>query len=95
MKKIQSDSISGGEVAIERDVLSNKMKSRRDENFCTTKLISLLRDVEDVYINEQFTEVANSFYDTFPLYLEKMHCIVFRKMEYKRSSIGYVSLDIA
>jgi hypothetical protein len=47
------------------------MKSRRDENFCTTKFISLLSDVEDVYSNEKFTEVANSFYNTFLLYLEK------------------------
>jgi hypothetical protein len=38
------------------------MKSRRDENFLTTKLTSLSSDVEDVYTNEQFTEVANSFY---------------------------------
>lgn len=27
--------------------------------------------LEDVYSNEQFTEVAKSFYDTFPSYLEK------------------------
>jgi hypothetical protein len=45
MKKIQSGSISGGEVAVERNDLSNKMKSMRDENFSTTELISLLRDV--------------------------------------------------
>jgi hypothetical protein len=39
MKKIQSDSISGSEVAPDLDILSNKMKSRRDENFLTTKLV--------------------------------------------------------
>jgi hypothetical protein len=39
MKQIQSDSISGSEVAVELDVLSNKMKSRRDENCRTTKLM--------------------------------------------------------
>jgi hypothetical protein len=58
MKKIQTDSISDSEVAVELDILSNKMKSRRDENICTTKLTSLL---SDVYSNEQFTELANSF----------------------------------
>jgi hypothetical protein len=52
MKKIQSDSISCGEVAVEQDIFSNKIKSRRDENFRTTKLISLLSYVEDVYNNE-------------------------------------------
>jgi hypothetical protein len=70
MKRIQSDSISGSEVAIQLDILSNKMKSRIDENFCTRKLISLLSDA-DVYSNEQFTEVGNSFYNTFLVYLEK------------------------
>jgi hypothetical protein len=65
MKKIQSDSIIGREVVVELDNLSNKMKSRRDKNSHTTKLISLLSDVEDVYSNEQFTEVASSFHDTF------------------------------
>jgi hypothetical protein len=30
MKKIQSDSISGSKVAVEFDILPNKMKSRRD-----------------------------------------------------------------
>jgi hypothetical protein len=44
MKKIQSDSISGSEVAIELDILSNKMKSRRVENLHTTKHITLLSD---------------------------------------------------
>jgi hypothetical protein len=44
MKKIQSDHISGSEVATELDILSNKMKSRRNENFHTIKLISLLSD---------------------------------------------------
>jgi hypothetical protein len=38
MKKIQSDSISGREVAVELDIYSNKMKSKGDENFHTTKL---------------------------------------------------------
>jgi hypothetical protein len=71
MKKIQSDSISGCEVAVELHILSDIMKSRRDENFYTTKLIPLLSDVEDVYNNEQFTKVASSFYNTFLLYLEK------------------------
>jgi hypothetical protein len=70
-KKIQSDSISDSEVAEELNILSDKMKSRRDENFRTTKLISLLSDVEDVYSNEQFTVVDNLFYDTFLLCSEK------------------------
>jgi hypothetical protein len=59
MKKIQSDSISGSEVAIELDILSNKIKSRRYENIHTTKRIPLSSDVEDVYSNEQSTEAAN------------------------------------
>jgi hypothetical protein len=71
MKKIQRDSISGSEVAVELDFLSNKIKSRRDQYFHTTELISLLSDVEDIHSNEQFTEVASSFYNTFLLYLEK------------------------
>jgi hypothetical protein len=71
MKKTDSGSISGRAVAVELDILSNKMKSKRDANFHTTKLISPLSDVEDVYSNEQFTEVANSFYNTFLLYLQK------------------------
>jgi hypothetical protein len=50
-------------VAVELDVLSKKTKSRRDENFHTIKLTPLFSDVEDVYINEQFTEVASSFYN--------------------------------
>jgi hypothetical protein len=48
------------------------MKSSSDENFHTTKLTSLLSDVEDVYSNEQFSEVANTFYNTLLLYLEKL-----------------------
>jgi hypothetical protein len=47
------------------------MKSRRGEDFRTTALLSLLSHVEDVYSNEQFTEVANSFHNTFLLYLEQ------------------------
>jgi hypothetical protein len=69
MKKIQNDSIPGYEVTVELDTWSNKMKSRTDENFHTTKLISLL---SDVYRNEQFTEAAYLFYDSF---------LVFRKMK--------------
>jgi hypothetical protein len=33
--------------------------------------MSVLSDVEDVYSNEQFTEVTNSLYDTFLLHIEK------------------------
>jgi hypothetical protein len=71
IKKIESDTISGSEVAEELDILANKMKSRRDENFCTSKLISLLSDVEDFYSNDKFSQVANSFSNTFLLYLGK------------------------
>jgi hypothetical protein len=71
IKKIESDTISGSEVAEEPDILANKMKSKRDENFCTSKLISLLSDVEDYYSNDKFLEVANSFSNKFLLYLEK------------------------
>jgi hypothetical protein len=71
MKKRQSDSISGSEEAAELDILSNKMKSGRDENFHTTKLISLLSDVEDSLNTEQFIKEANSFYNTLLLYFEK------------------------
>jgi hypothetical protein len=45
-KKIESDTVSGSEVDEELDILANKMKSRRDENFRTSKIISLLSDVE-------------------------------------------------
>jgi hypothetical protein len=38
MKEIQSDFISGSEVAVELDILSNKLGRRRDENFCTALL---------------------------------------------------------
>jgi hypothetical protein len=68
MKKVQSDSISGSEVAVGLDIFSNKMKSRSDGNFHAKKLISVLTDVEHVYSNEQFTEVASKFYNTFLLY---------------------------
>jgi hypothetical protein len=71
MKEIQSDRISCSEVTVELDIWSDKIKSRRDENFRTTKLISLLSHVEDIYSNKQFTEAADSFYNTFLLYLEK------------------------
>jgi hypothetical protein len=54
MKKIQSDSTSGSEAAIELDILPNKMKSRGDINFLTTKLMSLSLDVEDVYSAEKW-----------------------------------------
>jgi hypothetical protein len=47
------------------------MRNRRDEIFCTSKLILLLSDVEDFYSNDKFSEVANSFSNTFLLYLEK------------------------
>jgi dynactin complex subunit len=46
------------------------VKSGRGENFHTTKFISLLLD-EDVCNNEQFSELANSFYNTLLLYLEQ------------------------
>jgi hypothetical protein len=71
IKKIESDTISGSEVAEELDILANKMKSRRDENFRTSKLISLSSDAEDFYSNDKFSEEANSFSNTFLLYLEK------------------------
>jgi hypothetical protein len=70
-KKIESDTISGSEVAEEMDILEYTMKSRRDKNFRTSKLISLLSDVEDFYSNDKFSEVANYFSNTFLLYLEK------------------------
>jgi hypothetical protein len=58
-------------VAEELDILANKMKSRRDENSHTSKFISLLSDAEDFYSNDKFSEVDNSFSNTFLLYLEK------------------------
>jgi hypothetical protein len=70
-KKIESDTISGSEVAEELDILANKMKSSRDGNFRTSKLISLLSEVDNFYSNDKFSEVANSFSNTFLLYLEK------------------------
>jgi hypothetical protein len=69
--KIESDAISRSEVAEELDILANKMKSKIDENFRTSNLISLLSDVEDFYRNHKFSEVANSFFNIFLLYLEK------------------------
>jgi hypothetical protein len=69
-KKIEHDTISG-KVAEELGILANKMKSRRDENFHTSKLISLLSDAEDFYSNDKLSEVADSFSNTFLLYLEK------------------------
>jgi hypothetical protein len=69
-KKIESDTILGGEVAEELDILANKMKSKRDENFRTSKLISLLSDFQNFYSNDKFSEVANSFSNTFLLYVE-------------------------
>jgi hypothetical protein len=51
---MESDTISGSEVAEELDILANKIKSRRDGNFRTSKLISLLSDVEDFYSNDKF-----------------------------------------
>jgi hypothetical protein len=71
IKKIESDAISGSEVAEELDILANKMKSRRDENFRTSEFISLLSNVEEFYGNDKFSKVANSFSNTFLLYLEK------------------------
>jgi hypothetical protein len=41
VKKIQSDSISGSEVAIELDIFSNKKKAADMIIFCATKLISI------------------------------------------------------
>jgi hypothetical protein len=55
IEKLQSDSILESEVAVELDILSDRMRNRRGDNFHTKKLISLLSDVEDVYSNEQFT----------------------------------------
>jgi hypothetical protein len=43
MKKIQSDGSSGSEVAEELNILSDKVKSKRDENFRTTKHITVIR----------------------------------------------------
>jgi hypothetical protein len=45
IKKVKSDSILVCEVAVELDILSNKMKSRKDENFRTTKLLTNVADV--------------------------------------------------
>jgi hypothetical protein len=69
--KIESDTISGREVREELNILANKLKSRRDENFQTSKLTSLLLGVEDFCCNDKFSKVANSFSNTFLLYLEK------------------------
>jgi hypothetical protein len=43
-KKPENDNISSCEVAVELDILVNKMKNRRDENLCTSKHVSLLSD---------------------------------------------------
>jgi hypothetical protein len=48
------------------------MKSRRYETSHTIKLTPLLPDVEDLYRNEQFPEVASSFYNTFSAVFRKM-----------------------
>jgi hypothetical protein len=78
------DSISGSEIASELNILLNKMKSRRDENFCTTKLNTIIR-FEDVYSTEQFTKVTNSFCDTS---LQSSHVIpYFRTFAVERVSL--------
>jgi hypothetical protein len=86
------------------------MKSRRNENFRTSKLISLLSDVGDFYSNDKFSEVANSFFDTFLLYLEKWrntflslkvsrwtlleHLLAWEKIQHSTKSIADVDQNI-
>jgi hypothetical protein len=61
------------QCAEELNILGDKMKNARDENFHTSNLISLLSDFEDFYRNEQFTKLAHFSCNIFLLYLEKLN----------------------
>jgi hypothetical protein len=50
----------GRQMAVEIDILSNNMRSRRDDSFLDSKWKSLLSDVQDVCSKEPFAELANA-----------------------------------
>lgn len=72
VKKIEKDNICGNEVADELCTLKNKLMCRKTQNFRTSVMISLLKDLEDggLMKDREFTEIANRFYETFLQYVE-------------------------
>ena len=67
VKKIEGDKISACEVAEELEVLCGKIRNRKNQNFLTSKIVSLLHDLkkQNMYDENSFKQNTDMFYDTF------------------------------
>jgi len=72
--KIEGDKISACEVAEELEVLCEKIRNRKNQNFFTSKILnSHLNDLKKqrMYDEKSFKQNTDMFYDTFLSYFEK------------------------
>lgn len=74
--KIEGDKISACEVADELEILVGKIKNRKNLNFLTTNILSLLNDLKNnnMYNENSFKKSTDLFYNTFLSYIEKWGC---------------------
>ncbi|KAL4122741.1 hypothetical protein QTP88_015022 [Uroleucon formosanum] len=74
--KIEGDKISACEVAEELEILVGKIKNRKNLNFLTTNILSLLNDLKNnnMYYENSFKKSTDLFYNTFLSYVEKWGC---------------------
>lgn len=74
--KIEGDKISACEVAEELEILVGKIKNRKNQNFLTSNILSILNDLKNnnMYDQNSFKKSTDLFYNTFLSYIEKWGC---------------------
>jgi hypothetical protein len=73
IKKIESKNVSASEMAEELDLLVDTINRRKEENFQTTQITTLISELESegLMTESEYLQTVNLFYDTFIEYLEK------------------------
>jgi broad-specificity NMP kinase len=69
IKKVENKNVSASEVAEEADLLVDTINRRKEENFQTTQITTLISKLENegLMTESEYLQSVNLFYDTFKL----------------------------
>jgi hypothetical protein len=72
LKEIESTNVSASEVAEDLDLLADTINRRKERNFQTTQITTLISELENegLMTESEDLQSVNLFYDTFIEYLE-------------------------
>ena len=73
IKNLEGDNISASEVALELELLKQKVCNRKENNFKNSKIESIILKLENenLLTERGFHKITNEFYETFLEYLNK------------------------